>query len=71
MHEQDLVLNNLQSLICHKANQPTNQPIIVGFLIYKYDFILKTHTHTHTHTHIYESILFIKILYIYIYIYTK
>ena len=25
MYEQDLALNNLQGLICHK-NQPTNQP---------------------------------------------
>ena len=24
----DLALNNLQMLICHKTNQPTNQPTI-------------------------------------------
>ena len=27
MYEQALALNNLQGLICHKTNQPTNQLI--------------------------------------------
>ena len=30
-----------QELICHKINQPTNQPISVH---------VRAHTHTHTHT---------------------
>ena len=25
----DLALNNLQRLICHKTNQPTNQPTFI------------------------------------------
>ena len=27
MYKEDLALNNLQGLICHKTNQPTNQPM--------------------------------------------
>ena len=67
----DLVLNNLQGLICHK-NQPTNQQFwtdLFVFLtmsdlftlhIFTHTYInIYTNTHTHTHTH----------TYIYIYIY--
>ena len=42
MYKQDLALNNVQRLICHKS-QKTNQ---------------HTHTHTHTDLSIYLSILF-------------
>ena len=27
-YKMDLALNNLQRLICHKTNQPTNQPLV-------------------------------------------
>ena len=32
MHKQDLALNNLQRLICHKT-QPTNQPIYRIYIV--------------------------------------
>ena len=67
IYKQDLALNNLQWLTCHR-NQPTNQHIYIHANIFiclhiyiKVNACIYIHTHTHTHTHTY--------IYIYIYIY--
>ena len=44
MFKQNLALNNLQRLICHKTPSNTKTK-----KIYRYIY---AHTHTHTHTHI-------------------
>ena len=35
----DLTLNNLQWLICHKTNQPTNQHLVVEGKIEKHNLL--------------------------------
>ena len=59
MYKQDLALNNLQGLRCHKV-QPTNKILFYVENIYQNKFFekgRKTHVfeYTHTRTHIHAS----------------